>query len=149
MARKNLTTLIEDESVKYRYCLAKLEAVWDSLPQGYLHTINFFGEDQQYHYLPPLNPDKPGTLTYLDKSQQALIDALVFKQKISSDISIMHHNLSLHTTFLVDYIPPEDILPVLEMLMEDAEFFIIRRRRCVSWTFNNNTGKRRPLVSTL
>jgi len=147
MARKNLTTLIEDESVKYRYCLAKLEAVWDSLPQGYLHTINFFGEDQQYHYLPPLNPDKPGTLTYLDKSQQALIDALVFKKKISSDISIIHNNLSLFLTLLQDYFPQEEFMEALEKLMESAEFFIIRRRRCVSWTFNNNTGKRRSLVS--
>jgi len=148
MARKNLTTLIEDESIKYRYCLAKLEAVWDSLPQGYLHTINFFGEDQQYHYLPPLNPDKPGTLTYLDKSQQALIDALVFKKKISSDISIIHNNLSLFLTLLQDYFPQEEFMEALEKLMESAEFFIIRRRRCVSWTFNNNTGKRRSLVST-
>ncbi len=147
MATKNMATLIEAEYAKYRYFLAKIEAVWDNLPQGYLHTINPFGKDLHYHYLPPPDPGKPGTLTYLDKSQQPLIDALAFKKKISSDISIMHNNLSLYTTFLVDYIPPEEILPVLEMLIEDAEFFIVCRRRCVSWKFHNSTGKRRSLVS--
>ena len=152
MTTENIVTLLEAEYAEYRYCLAKVEKVWDSLPQGYLHTINPFGEDLHYHYLPPPDPDKKGTLAYLDKSQQSLIDALAFKTKLASDISIIHQNLSLLTTFLVDCIPPEEILPVLEKLimedMEGAEFFIVLRRRCVSWKSNNRTGKRRPLTTT-
>ncbi|GAB1476366.1 hypothetical protein MASR2M70_12000 [Bacillota bacterium] len=125
--------MIEAEYAKYKYCLAKLDDAWGRLPEGYLHTITGFGEDRHYRYLPPSGPGKPGSLTYLDESQQALIDALMYKKSISSDISTMHHNMCLFPGFLHLYIPYEVMSEELERLSMATEYMLIRRRRLISY----------------
>ncbi len=139
MNNQNTIPVIESEYAKYKYCLSQLEAVWDKLPEGYLHTITGFGEDRHYRYSPPSGPGKPGSLTYLDESQQALINALMHKKRISSDISTMHHNMCLFPSFLHLYIPYEEISKELERLSMAAEYMIIRRRRLVSFKLGRHT----------
>lgn len=127
--------MIEAEYAKYKYSLSQLEAIWDKLPDGYLHTITCLGEERHYRYLPPSRPEKSGSLIYLDGSQQALIDALLYKRNLSSDISKVYHNLALFPGFLHDFVPHEEISEELERLSMTIKYPPIRRRRCVSWRY--------------
>ena len=125
----NIVSLVEAEYERCKYCLAEFEAVRDKLPKGYLHTITGFGKDLHYHYLPPSSSEELGTLTYLDESQQDLIDALISKKKLSVDISKAYDYLSLFPTFLNDYLPFREYAEVLEQLIEDSFFFMVLQRR--------------------
>ncbi|HAF60347.1 MAG TPA: hypothetical protein DCK81_04320 [Clostridiales bacterium UBA9856] len=118
--------------IDYEYCKScpkKLEAIRDALSEGYLRTITGFGKDRHYLYLPPADPEGTGTLTYLDESQQELIEALTIKKQLFEDISKIYDKLALISISFNIYIPIKEYAKELAKVIENSALVIITRRK--------------------
>lgn len=141
----DMIDMVSVMQIDYEYCkscLKKLEAIRDALPEGYLRTITGYGKDKHYLYLPPADPEGTGTMTYLEESQQELIEALTFKKQLFEDISKIYDKLALISISFNIYVPFKEYAKELVKLIENSALVIITRRKLSPDKIRHNRTKK-------